>query len=109
MKPLDPRKRNALIWCLAVTFAVETLTIICRLLSGSSAAQFQAAHPLPLLFRIHHMFWGLVPLIVAAFFWRRPKLSGILIGLGLGLIFSDAIHHCIVSPLWFGNMSWHWP
>jgi len=109
MKPLDARRRNALIWCIAVTAAVEAVTIVVRFTSGTSAAEFQAAHSLPLPLRIHHMFWGLLPIIIAALAWRRPKPAGALLGLGLGLILSDAIHHCIVLPLTVGNMGWHWP
>jgi len=109
MKPFDPRWRNTLIWCIAVTAAVETVTIVARFTSGTSAADFQAAHALPLPLCIHHLFWGFPPIIIAAFAWQRPKPAGALLGLGLGLILSDVIHHCIVLPLTVGNMGWHWP
>lgn len=109
MKPISDRTRTALIWCIAVTLIVEAVTIIARCTSGTSAAEFQASHAIPMPFRIHHMFWGIVPVLASAFVWRKPKLSGAFIGFGLGVILSDAIHHCIVLPIWVGNMGWHWP
>jgi hypothetical protein len=112
VKPLNLRDRTAVAWTLGVAAAVEAATIVARVVSGTSAAEFQTAHRLPLPLRIHHLFWGLVALSIVPFVWRRPnweRIAGILLGVGLGLVLSDVVHHCIVLPLWVGNMGWHWP
>ena len=55
------------------------------------------------------MFWSIPLLAVVPFVWRRPKLSGALLGVSFGLILSDLAHHFIVLPLTVGNTGWHWP
>jgi hypothetical protein len=94
-------------WGVASTVLIEAATIAIRFLSGVSAVEFNKTAPL--WQQIHHMFWCVPLLIVAPFVWRRPRISGALLGLSLGLIFSDLAHHFIVLPILVGNTGWHWP
>ena len=55
------------------------------------------------------MFWSIPLLAIVPFVWRRPKLSGALLGIAFGLILSDLVHHFIVLLLTVGNIGWHWP
>ena len=63
----------------------------------------------PLLWQNHHMFWSLPLLLIVPFVWRKPRLSGAMLGVSLGLIVSDLMHHFVVLPLIVGNTGWHWP
>jgi hypothetical protein len=93
---------------LGVTVAVEAVTLAARFAAGLSAAEFNAGAP-PLLLQMHHMFWSLPLLAIVPFVWRRPRLSGSLLGISFGLIASDLLHHFLVLPLTVGNTGWHWP
>ena len=108
MKPLNARQRAVVAWTAGVAIIVEAATIALRFGGGVSATDFNAAAP-PLLLQIHHMFWSIPLLAVVPFVWRRPKLSGALLGVSFGLILSDLAHHFIVLPLSVGNIGWHWP
>ena len=55
------------------------------------------------------MFWSLPLLAIVALVWRKPRLSGALLGIACGLILSDLAHHFLVLPLTVGNTGWHWP
>jgi hypothetical protein len=102
-------KKTGLIGGVSTVF-YEVATIISRALSGISAGEFHERYNLPIYLRIHHMFWGLLVLIIGlAIAKRRPKLSPWIAGIGIGLFLSDVIHHFIVLPLWVGNTGWHWP
>jgi len=101
-------RRAVLYWSLAVTVVFEAVTVLARIVFDQSAAEFNATNP-PLLMQIHHMFWSVPLLIVAACLWRRKLVRSRLLGAALGLILSDLIHHFIVLPLWAGNTGWHWP
>jgi hypothetical protein len=102
-------RKTVLAWTLAVTVVVEAVTLAARAWSGQSAGEWQAAHPLPLVFRIHHLFWGAAVLAAGLALFRRSRFRPHVIGLGAGLILSDLLHHLVVSPILYGNMSWHWP
>jgi hypothetical protein len=104
---LNDRRHIALIWTVAVTVFVEVVTIYLRFGKGENAAQFNKTAPF--LLQIHHAFWCIPLFLLTPFFWRFPKVSGTLMGIGFGFIFSDAIHHLLVLPLTVGNMGWHWP
>ena len=108
MNSLTIRRRTTIAWTIAITILVEAATIALRFGGGVSATQFNATAP-PLLLQIHHMFWSIPLLAAAPFVWRRPKLSGALLGISLGLIFSDLSHHFLILPLTIGNTGWHWP
>jgi hypothetical protein len=105
---LTTRQRAIIGWTLGVTVVAEAVTAALRFCGGLSATDFNAASP-PLLLQIHHMFWSIPLLIIVPFVWRRPRLSGALLGIALGLILSDLLHHFVVLPLTVGNIGWHWP
>ena len=94
-------------WTVAITLVVEAVTLYLRFGRGETATEFNKTAPL--LLQIHHMFWSVPLLLVLPFVWRRPRLSGVLLGIAIGFVISDAVHHCIVLPLTVGNMGWHWP
>jgi len=97
-------------WIIGIgsTIVFELITIIIRLISGISAAEVQEKYYYPMIFRIHHMFWGLLLIFAGLLFIKRfPKLRTWMIGIGMGLFFSDVIHHFIILPLWKGNIGWH--
>jgi hypothetical protein len=97
----------AAILAIAVTALTEAVTIYLRFGKGESATEFNKTAPL--LLQIHHAFWCIPLFLLAPFLWRSPKISGMLLGIGLGFFLSDALHHLIVLPLTVGNMGWHWP
>jgi hypothetical protein len=108
MRSMDARQRAIVVWTIGVAVLVEAVTIALRFGGGVNATEFNAAAP-PLLLQIHHMFWSIPLLAIVPFVWRRPKLSGRLLGISFGLILSDLTHHFIVLPLVVGNTGWHWP
>jgi hypothetical protein len=101
------RWRAAAIWSIVVTVLTEAVTVAIRFGNGTSAVEFNATAPL--LLQIHHMFWSVPLLVTVWFLWRWPKLSGALLGVSLGLIASDLLHHFVVLPVVVGNTGWHWP
>jgi hypothetical protein len=103
----NSRRDVMLFWTVVITVLVEAVTIYLRFGKGESAVEFNKTAPL--LLQIHHAFWCIPLFILAPVFWRYPKISGALIGIGCGFILSDAIHHLGVLPLTVGNMGWHWP
>ena len=104
---MTPRVKLAIAWTVAVTVGVEAVTLYLRFGRGETATEFNQTAPL--LLQIHHMFWSVPLLAVLPFVWRKPRRSGVLLGIALGCVISDAVHHCIVLPLTVGNMGWHWP
>jgi len=95
-------------WCaLGVTLAMEAITVVLRIKVGSATSFERTAHP-PLLLQIHHMFWPVLILPVVPFLRNRTAVHALL-GISVGLIASDLIHHFVVLPLWIGNIGWHWP
>jgi hypothetical protein len=92
----------------ATTLAIEVATILARVLSGKSAAEFNASVNPPILLKMHHMFWA-CPLVLLALAARRSKAAPVLLAVAVGLIASDLAHHFVVLPLWVGNTGWHWP
>ena len=101
------RWRVAAGWALAGTLLVEAVTVALRLGTGMSGAEF--CRTTPLCVQIHHMFWSLPLFLIVPLAWRSPRWSGALLGIGLGLVASDLLHHFVVLPLWVGNTGWHWP
>ena len=107
MSILSTRRGAIVVWTVVATVLIEALTIYLRFRSGGTAVEFNKTAPL--LLQIHHMFWSVPLLLVVPFLWRRPRLSGALAGIALGLILSDLMHHFVVLPLTVGNTGWHWP
>ena len=104
---MPPRLKHAIIWTVAITLVVEALTLYLRFGRGETVTEF--TKNAPLLLQIHHMFWSVPLLAVQPFVWRRPWISGVLLGIALGFVISDVLHHVVVLPLTVGNMGWHWP
>jgi hypothetical protein len=101
------RLRVVVIWAVACTVLIEGVTLYLRFRNRMTASEFNQTAPL--LLQIHHMFWSLPLLLVVPLVWRKPGLSGALLGIALGLILSDLLHHFVVLPLVVGNTGWHWP
>lgn len=104
---MTTRRRTIAAWTVIVTVLVEAVTVSLRFGGGLSAAEFN--RHAPLLLQIHHIFWSIPLLVVTPFAWRYQRTSGALVGIALGFILSDAIHHLVVLPLMVGNTGWHWP
>jgi hypothetical protein len=104
---MGTRRANISLWTVVSTVLIEALTIYLRFGKGVSATEFNKTAPL--LLQIHHMFYSLPLFAVLPLLWRKPRLSGALLGIAFGLIFSDLMHHFVVLPLTVGNIGWHWP
>ena len=101
------RRHAVVVWTVGSAALVEAVTLYLRFHSGIAAAEFNKTAPL--LLQIHHMFWSVPLFPVAWLAWRRARLSGAILGIALGFIFSDLVHHLLVLPLAVGNTGWHWP
>ena len=104
---VDSRRSAVIRWAIVSTALIEAVTIYLRFHSGVNAAEFNRTAPLVL--QIDHMFWSIPLFAVAPFVRRSPRLSGALLGIGLGLVVSDLLHHFVALPLTVGNTGWHWP
>jgi hypothetical protein len=93
---MSARLKITVAWTIAVTAVAEAVTLYLRFGRGQTAADFNQTAPL--LLQIHHMFWGVPLLLLLPFVWRKPRVSGILLGVALGLAISDLVHHCLVLP-----------
>jgi hypothetical protein len=105
--PAQIRRSSLILWTILSTIVFEAITAYLRFHKGITAPEFNKTAPL--ILQIHHMFYSLPLFIILPFVWRRPRLSGALLGIALGLIFSDLMHHFVVLPLTVGNIGWHWP
>jgi hypothetical protein len=104
---MGTRGHVVVLWTVVVTMLVEAITLYLRFRGRITATEFNRTAPLVL--RIHHMFWSLPLLAVVPFVWGKVGLSGVILGIALGLIVSDLLHHFVVLPLIVGNTGWHWP
>ena len=104
---MTARWRTVVVWTVISMVLVEAVTAYLRFRSGIAATEFNKTAPL--LLQIHHMFWCVPLFLVVPFVRRNVRLSGALVGIALGLIFSDLLHHFVVLPLTVGNTGWHWP
>jgi hypothetical protein len=91
--------RAVALWCLALTAGVELFTCLLRF-GFSLESQKHSAWMAPLTFghRVHHGYWGMLLVLIAAFAWRKCALRKTLLIVGGALFFSDMIHHFLV--LW---------
>jgi len=105
--PTNTRLRACLLWTSAVTLVVEAVTLFMRFGTGFTVTEFNKTAPL--LLQIHHMFWSIPVLLPLFVLWRRPHLSGALLGVAIGFIVSDLAHHFVVLPITVGHTGWHWP
>lgn len=101
------RWRAVILWTIVSTVLVEAFTLYLRFHKGIDAVEFNKTAPL--LLQIHHMFWSVPLLVIVPFLWRKVRLGGTILGISLGLILSDLVHHFLVLPLTVGNIGWHWP
>jgi hypothetical protein len=91
------RRRCVVNWFVATTVFAEAITLWLRFDRGIEATEFNRTAPL--LLQIHHMFWS-VPLLVAMpLFRRQPRALETLLGISLGLVVSDLMHHFVVLPI----------
>jgi hypothetical protein len=104
---MKSRRSSIILWTVISTVVVEAITAYLRFHRGVTATEFNKTAPL--LLQIHHMFYSVPLLMTVPLVWRRPRLSGALLGITCGLIFSDLLHHFVVLPLTVGNTGWHWP
>jgi hypothetical protein len=101
-------RRHVWLFTALVTVGFELLTLAVRFGGGLSAVEFN--RDAPLLLQIHHMFWSVPLFAVAPLTLKRwPRVTGALVGMGIGFILSDLVHHFIVLPILVGNTGWHWP
>lgn len=95
------------VWCLASTALVELVTLYLRFALGATAIEFNRTAPI--LLQMHHMFWSIPLLLLAAICRPMPRTSTVLRGIAAGLVASDLLHHFVVLPIAVGNTGWHWP
>jgi hypothetical protein len=93
--------RILFLWATAFTVIFELITCVmrfgCRLESTRDTAS--TIGRLTCGLRIHHSYIGGVIMLLACWLWdRHPKTSWWMLAIGLGLFFSDLIHHFLV--LW---------
>jgi hypothetical protein len=82
-----------------LTTIIELVTVVLRFdfgLQSHTSTSWMA--PLTLGFRIHHGYYGIAMLIIAARVWKRAALRNALVIVGAALFLSDVIHHFLV--LW---------
>ncbi len=98
-------------WAILLTVIVavvfESVTISLRFYAGLRVEKFNKTAPL--WQQIHHMFWSVPLLVILPFVWKSSRVSGMLLGISLGLLLSDLLHHFVIMPLAVGNTVWHWP
>ena len=104
---MQTRRRAIFLWAVTSAVFVESITLYFRFHHHLTVTDFNKSAPL--LLQIHHMFWSIPFLLLLPFTWRKPILSGTLLGIALGFILSDLLHHFLILPLLVGNTGWHWP
>ena len=95
---LDANPTAAVMWCLALTAAIEIVTCLLRFYLNLEATRDTADLGLFTFgLRIHHGYVGVVVILLGLLLARGPILTWTLI-IGAALLFSDLIHHFLV--LW---------
>lgn len=82
-----------------LTAIIELVTVVLRFdfgLQAHTSTSWMA--PFTLGFRVHHGYYGILMLVVAARVRRRAALRNALVIIGAALFLSDMIHHFLV--LW---------
>lgn len=96
-----PTDRSLLLWSAGLTVAFELLTCVLRfgLKLQSTRDTASTIGRLTCGIRIHHSYVGGAMMVIAAMVWDRyPRAAWWSLAVGLGLFFSDMIHHFLV--LW---------
>ncbi len=86
-------------WAMALTVAIELLTVFLRFGAGLEAhtdTAFMASFTSG--YCNHHGFWGIGLIVAAVFAWKRTAARNALLIVGSALFASDMIHHFLV--LW---------
>jgi len=94
--------RSLWIWSLILTLAIELVTCVFRfgLQLESTRDTASTIGRLTCGVRVHHGYIGGLLILAACIWWDRiPRGSFWLLAVGLGLFFSDMIHHFVV--LWW--------
>lgn len=100
------RNRSIIRQATAWTLAFEILTCALRFGAGLESTRDTASTigKLTMGVRIHHSYMGLIMLPIAMLIEHRwPRSSRWILCIGLGLLFSDLIHHFIVLWLITGS------
>lgn len=93
--------RRLAAYAIAVTAVFELITCVMRfgLQLDSTRDTASTVGKLTCGIRIHHSYIGAVVILVACWLWNKtPDKAWWLLVIGLGLLFSDLIHHFLV--LW---------
>ena len=93
--------RTLALYAIALTAVFELLTCVMRfgLQMESTRDTASTVGKLTCGIRIHHSYIGAFTILVACWLWdKKPNRAWWLLMIGLGLFFSDLIHHFLV--LW---------
>jgi hypothetical protein len=82
---------------IVLTLAIEFFTIIARILFGSMKEKYKKIK-FQYKLRIHHGYLGIILVLIHLFYPIELFFIA-----GLSLLFSDAIHHFFVLPVWVGK------
>lgn len=96
-----PTRRSLALWAIGLTVLFEAVTCLLRfgLRMESTRDTASTIGRFTCGLRIHHSYVGGVMMLLAAWLWSKyPRLSWWMLAIGLGLFFSDLIHHFFV--LW---------
>lgn len=91
---------------IGLTVAFEVLTCVLRfgLKLESTRDTASVLSHLTCGYRIHHSYIGGAMMLLAAILWNRlPRMMSWCLAIGLGLFFSDLIHHFLVLWPIFGS------
>src|SRR5262245_21585612 len=84
-------KGRIVVCALILSIVVELLTLALRFGTGLTAREFNKAAPLFL--QVHHLFWSIPLLAMAAAMSNRPRIFEWLIAMAIACILSDLAHH----------------
>ena len=100
-KTYEVARRSLTAWVVGFTLLFEIITCVMRfgLRLESTKHTASTIGILTCGIRIHHSYIGGAMILVACWLWHRfPKATWWMLAVGLGLFFSDMIHHFLV--LW---------
>jgi len=106
-----PAGREIVLWALALTVALEGVTVLLRFGLGLESSRDTASTVGALTggIRIHHGYIGVLVIVGALSCLRRwPKGSRWALVIGIALLLSDAIHHFLVLWPMVGSPQFHW-
>ncbi|APZ92050.1 hypothetical protein [Fuerstiella marisgermanici] len=98
---IPTKKRSLTLWSVGLTFIFEAVTCLLRFGMQMESTRNTASTigHITCGLRIHHSYIGVLMIVFACWLWQKfPGFSWGLLAAGLGLFFSDMIHHFLV--LW---------